>query len=283
MELVSVIIPCYNQGHFLAEAVHSVLAQTYPHLEIILVNDGSTDENTNQIIDAIEIGRGQKILTANRGLSEARNIAIEHAKGSYILALDADNKMAPGFLEKTVAVLQQDASLDIVYTDAWYFGSKTGEWKQPEVEFPLMLKRNLVDACTLYRKTVWEVCKGYKKNMLYGWEDWDFWLSAHENSCRFYHLKEPLFYYRIGDTSMRDQIELFKKRKQYLEQQLILNHPLLYQQYFPEPLTLLRELDILQTETAQFEQYKKGFYQTASYGIGHFILSPFKWIKRNKK
>lgn len=279
MALVSIIIPCYNQGHFLQEAVNSLLEQTFKDFEIIIVNDGSTDPLTNKIINVFKKNDLKVIETINQGLPEARNTGIKYSNGKYILTLDADNKLAPDYLEISLKAFNQ-FECDIIYTDAYLFGGKTGIWVQPQIEFPLMLKRNLIDACAIYTKIVWEACGGYNRNMLYGWEDWDLWLTAYENKFQFHHINKPLFYYRVGINSMRNQIDIQKHRRIYLEQQLIMNHPLLYFSYFAEPLTLLRELDDLRHTKKEFELYKKKINNILAYKVVIRLLRTSKWVKR---
>ena len=92
MMKVSVIIPCYNQGQYIEEAVKSVLAQTYQNFEIIIVNDGSTDEFTNKLLSDYDKQKTKVLHTDNQGLASARNNGIKVAKGKYILPLDADER-----------------------------------------------------------------------------------------------------------------------------------------------------------------------------------------------
>ena len=98
--LVSVIIPCYNQGKYLAEAIESALNQTYPHVEVIVVNDGSTD-NTAEVA-ARYAGRITYVEQENGGPSAARNAAIGVATGSLIAHLDSDDRWSPQKLERQV-------------------------------------------------------------------------------------------------------------------------------------------------------------------------------------
>src|SRR5919107_192619 len=95
-DLVSVVIPCYNQAHFLSEAIESVLAQTYPYFEIIVVDDGSTD-NTSEV--AGRYSGVRCIRQDNQGLSGARNSGLRHSKGEYLVFLDADDRLLPQALE----------------------------------------------------------------------------------------------------------------------------------------------------------------------------------------
>jgi hypothetical protein len=93
--LVSVVIPCYNQAHFLSEAIESVLAQSYPHFEIVVVDDGSTD-NTSEV--AVRYPEVRCIRQDNQGLSRARNTGIHHSRGEYVVFLDADDRLLPDAL-----------------------------------------------------------------------------------------------------------------------------------------------------------------------------------------
>jgi glycosyltransferase involved in cell wall biosynthesis len=280
-DLVSVIIPCYNQGSYLSEAVDSVINQTYPNIEIIIINDGSAD-NTDAI--AKEWCTRDKRITYldqdNQGLSMARNNGIKKSKGLYILPLDGDDKIAPDYLEKAINILSNNAKIGIVYGRSMFFGAQSGEWDLPDFSIEAMLKRNLIFCSAVFRRSDFDRTTGYNKNMKYGWEDWDLWLSFLERELAVFKLDQVVFHYRIKDSSMVTGISTDPLKRQYLESQLIANHLELYQKYFPEPLTLLRELDALQEEKESFERYKKEILGSMSYRIGDFILKPFKWLKK---
>jgi glycosyltransferase involved in cell wall biosynthesis len=280
--LVSIVIPCYNQGIFIDDALNSVFKQTYNHWEIIIINDGSSDDFTNRKLSAISHSKIQVLHTDNQGLAQARNNGIAAASGELILALDADNYIVSDYLYKTVNVFKSNRSLDIVYSDAFYCGAKTGIWYQGDLEFPLFLTRNLIDACAIFKKEVWIKNNGYNPNMKYGWEDWNFWLQSFQKKCKFFHLKEPLFNYRVSLTSMVHEIAEQTSRRHYLEQQIVVNNLTLYNQYFPEPLSILRELFWLRDEKKNFELVKNQIYNSLSYKIGNFILQPMKILFKNK-
>src|SRR5215212_6403385 len=101
--LVTVVIPCYNQAHFLGEAIESVLSQSYPHGELIVVDDGSTDE-TSEVASRYEGAR--LIRQENRGLAGARNRGLGEAKGEYVVFLDADDRLLPGALEASLGCFE---------------------------------------------------------------------------------------------------------------------------------------------------------------------------------
>ena len=96
---VTVIIPCYNMGQYIDEAVDSVFAQTMQNFEIIIVDDGSTDQATTQLLSNYHRPNTRVLVTENQGLAAARNHAIRHANGEYLCALDSDDKLHPTYFE----------------------------------------------------------------------------------------------------------------------------------------------------------------------------------------
>jgi glycosyltransferase involved in cell wall biosynthesis len=214
---VSVVIPCYNQGEFLPEAVESVRSQTHKNLEIIIVDDGSDDGKTSAICQAFE-GPGVRVLaTSNQGLAAARNNGIALASGTYILPLDADDRIAPEYIEKAVEVLERDIDVGIVYCKARLFGAVEGEWRLPDYSLEEILKDNVIFCSALFRKDDWEIVGGYDPGMVYGWEDYDFWLSLIERGRKVHRLQEHYFFYRVSPESMvrskekSQKVEMFKR------------------------------------------------------------------------
>lgn len=226
MPKVSVIIPCFNLGRFLTEALESVLNQTFQDFEIIVVNDGSTEEATNKIINELNNPKIKVIQTSNQGLSCARNNGINQSGGEYILALDADDKIHPHYLEKAVVTLDKNYNLGIVYCEAMFFGEEQGKWELPEYDFPQILLHNLIFCCSFFRKADWEKVGGYNPNMIYGWEDYDFWLCIIELKREVYRIPEVLFYYRRRSDSMSNK--MLKEHKIYSYQTMFKNHRDLY-------------------------------------------------------
>lgn len=226
MPKVSVIIPCYNQGAWVDEAVASVLAQTFRDFEIIVVNDGSTDEATNRLLLEYERPQTRVIRTANQGVAMARNTAIREAKGVYILPLDADDRIAPTYLEKGVAILDRDQEVGIVYSLGELFGSREGHWAVPDFSVRGILLTNLIFCSALYRKSDWERVGGYNPNMRSGSEDWDFWLSLVELGRGVTRIPEVLFYYRITAGSRERSMDRGRRVDMHL--QLMRNHPQLF-------------------------------------------------------
>ncbi len=214
---VSVVIPCYNQGAFLPEAVESVRSQTHDSLEINIVNDGSDDAETADVCSALE-GPGIRVLsTSNQGLAAARNNGIVQAAGAYILPLDADDKIGPDYISKALEVLETDSRVGIVYCQARLFGAVEGDWRLPDYSLEEMLKDNVIFCSALFRKEDWERVGGYDPGMVYGWEDYDFWLSLIERGRKVHRLQGRYFFYRVSSESMvrskekSQKVEMFKR------------------------------------------------------------------------
>jgi glycosyltransferase involved in cell wall biosynthesis len=262
-ELVSIVIPCYNQGIYLDEAVDSALAQTHPDVEIIIVNDGSTDSFTNELLANYKRPKTKVIITKNNGLAEARNVAIRNAKGKYILPLDADDIIAPEYCEKALRVIESDPKIGIVHGETQNFGANTNMRKDPPYSLEAMLRRNIILCSSLYRRDDWEKVGGYNKNMKYGGEDWDFWLSIIELGRDVYKIPETMFYYRIRPGSMARSIDEEKFRE--LRKQVYLNHLELYLNNFPDPISLYWEK--YRTETK---------YNKIEHRLANKIISPLR-------
>lgn len=249
MPKVSVIIPCYNLGKYIKEAIDSVSAQTFQDFEIIVVNDGSTDAETNQIINGLDNSRIKVITTENHGLASARNNGIAAAAGDYILPLDADDKIAPAYLEKAVKYLDEDTELGIVYCEADFFGEENFKWDLPDYELSKILLDNLIFASAFFRKKDWEAIGGYKQAMIFGWEDYDFWLSIIELERKVCRIPETLFYYRKRNDSMAHSMS--REHLYYSHKEIVKNHKDLYInniQYVFEYIYSLRE------EITEFKQ-----------------------------
>lgn len=121
-DFVSVIIPAYNAASYIKATIESVLAQTYRHFEIIVVNDGSPDTITLEEVLSPYRQSITYITQENRGLSGARNTGLRAAKGNLISLLDADDIWLPDYLEQQVSFLQGNPEIDLVYCDAEFFG-----------------------------------------------------------------------------------------------------------------------------------------------------------------
>lgn len=206
--LISVIIPCYNHGEYLGEAIESVEKNAYTGLyEIIIVNDGSTDLNTISKLNSLKQQGYNVINQANQGLANARNNAIKIARGKYIIPLDSDNKLHKNYFNEALDILEKDSSIDVVYGAPMFFGSEDGIRNIGEFQFKRIINGNYIDACAVYKKQIWDKVNGYDPNMpAMGHEDWEFWINTCISGGVFYYLDKLCFYYRSLPNSMAKMI-----------------------------------------------------------------------------
>lgn len=207
---VSVIIPCFNQGRFLGESIESVIDQTFRDFEIIIVNDGSTEEHTLKILAELEkkYPNFSIIHQENRGLAGARNAGIKASKGEFFLPLDADDTIEPTMLEKCHEEITKNQKLGMVYSWVHFFGNDESIWENSGYNFYDLLSANQLTACALVRKKAWEEVGGYDEKMKYGYEDWEFWIRLGKSDWFGKLVKEPLFNYRRHGESMISGSEL---------------------------------------------------------------------------
>jgi glycosyltransferase involved in cell wall biosynthesis/SAM-dependent methyltransferase len=227
--VVSIIVACYKQAHYLAEAVESVVEQTYSDWEIVIVNDGSPD-NTSEVarqVIAKYPGRQIQLLEkSNGGLASARNAGIRAARGKYLVPLDADDKLMPEFLAKLVPVLDSQPKVGFAYTHIRHFGDINNDYPLPDFDRVGMIARdNTACGCALFRRTAWEQAGGYNEAMREGYEDWDFWVGFIEHGWDGFCVHETLFMYRRCGTTM---LVTANQKRQRLIAQIIKNHPRLY-------------------------------------------------------
>lgn len=224
--VVSIIIPCYNQGAFLTDSIGSVLASTMEEYEIIVVDDGSTDGETRRILEELDYPRTRVLRTENGGLAAARNNGIAAARGRYILPLDADDRIGPDYLEQGVAVLNARPEVGIVYCRGELFGIRSGPIEAPDYTLPRMRFSNLIFSCALFRRDDWGACGGYDPGMVHGCEDWDFWLSLIAMGRQVVQLPEVMFFYRIRQESMNRAMD--RQKRLAMHRRMAANHPGLF-------------------------------------------------------
>lgn len=207
MPKVSVVIPAYNAMNYLPATMESLLSQSFDNLEVIVVNDGSSD-GTEQWVSQIENPKVKLISQKNKGLAGARNTGISHATGEYIAFLDADDLWEPTKLEKQVNTLEENPEVGLVYT--WVAlideqGKFTGRIfkNNPEGDvWQQLIEHNIVEcgSVAMLRRSCLETVGVFDENLRSFVEDWDLWLRI-ASRYPFKVVKEPLVYYRQISTS----------------------------------------------------------------------------------
>lgn len=229
--LVSVIMPLYNASAYVVEALDSVLASTYRPLEVIVVDDGSTDDGLRVVQTYAKEHAEVKVLTqTNAGVSAARNHAIREAKGEYILPVDADDKISKTFIEHAMEAMQE--GIRVVGCRAEFFGARSGEWKLPTYSPALLARKNMIPISSLFRKKDWLQVGGFCEEEIYR-EDWSFWISLMELGGTYVRLDEIGLYYRVLPVSRRKKA---KDQKHVIVDAINRLHPAYMESYLGGPL-----------------------------------------------
>jgi len=204
----SIVIPCYNQGPFVHECLESVLSQTWPAHEIVVVDDGSTDPWTVGRLDRLCVSPVKLVRQENRGLSGARNAGVSRATGEWIIPLDADDRLSPDALASYAEAITSRPDVDIWYPDIQFFGnsqdlittSTFNRWRQ--------LWLNQLVCSAAIRRKVFDSGILFNERMRSGYEDWEFYVHACcEADFTPARLGRPVFLYRKWGHSMLSEAD----------------------------------------------------------------------------
>lgn len=206
MPNVSVIIPAYNQGHYLGEAVRSVLDQTYQDFEIIIVDDGSTD-NTADVAKSFSDPRVRYFHQKNGGLSAARNTGIRNATGEYITYLDSDDLFLPEKFSLLVTKLESEPELGFVAGQAILIDENGQSLdlifdKQIPRDPAQLLLHNPLHVGSVMVRREWQARVGFFDETLRSYEDWDMWLRLARAGCKMGWVDQPVSLYRFHQAQM---------------------------------------------------------------------------------
>lgn len=274
MKKVSIIIPCYNDADFVADAVASAKGLVYQNKEIIIVDDGSNIE-TKKVLKNLQSDTVQLISQANKGLSAARNIGIKAATGTYILTHDADDIFDTSFLEKAVRCLEENETVGLVCS--WVsvfieFGTRIySHHPKGGAVADFAFKNNAVSNL-LFRKICWEEVEGYDENMRKGYEDWEFNLSVTKNGWTCEVIPEYLFHYRNKPDSMLKDANINHRESNI--QYVFLKHADFYKSNFKGTIQHLTKIAL---EHKKNEQKR---IASIDYKIGKAVLRPLRWFKK---
>lgn len=192
---VTVAIPCYNHAAYLSEAIESALLQTVPPLEVIVVDDGSTE-------DLPWYRDVRYIRVSNRGLPGARNTALMNARGRAFLPLDADDWIDQTYIEKTLPLLEDVVCVGLQEHGERRQGTYPVKPRMRQLTVDRIRKDNRLFYCALFRTSLLREVGGYNGRMIHGYEDWDLWIDLIQRGVKFSAVDEILFHYRTSETSM---------------------------------------------------------------------------------
>lgn len=264
--IISIIVPCYNQAHYLPDTLRSVFEQEFDCWECIIVDDGSPDDTEAVANEWIrQDNRFKYLKKENGGLADARNFGIKHSSGKYILPLDSDDKISPTYCKEAVSVLENNAKPKVVCCRSMLFDGDNKEWLLLPYSYENMLfVRNCMHCSSVYRRSDYDKTIGYNTNMKKGWEDYDFWISLLNREDEVVFLDKIHFYYRTKPVSMRTLIS--EEDEKELRKQIFKNH-----------------IDKYLAEMNPIEQYQelkkyKLIKQSLQYRLGGCILAPIRFV-----
>lgn len=207
---VSIVIPCHNYGRFLADAVESALEQSHVPLEVIVIDDGSTDSSYEvalRFVPAVRV-----IRQSNMGLVAVLNRGLREAAGEYVTFLSADDAFRPTYVEALLAALLKEPRASYAYSAAEYFGARSGVFHARPFSPASLLAGNYVNGSALIRRSDALAVGGFDSMFeQIGWEDWDFWLHLLELGKWGVPVSEPLLRYRRHQTASRNPESLRAK------------------------------------------------------------------------
>jgi len=198
---VSVVVSCYQHGRHLAEAVQSALAQDGVDVDVTIVDDGSTDSTPDvaRALVAAHPGRVRVLTQANSGHpAHARNAGIRASEAELVLCLDADDRLAPGFLAATAATLARHPGAGFAYGDLREFGDRERHVACREFDADALPTTNFLGSATLFRRSAWTAAGGYDAAV--GYEDWDFWIGCTDAGWPGVKAPGAVWEYRVSDT-----------------------------------------------------------------------------------
>lgn len=269
--LISIVIPCFNDFQYVEQAINSALNQTYPHKEIIVVDDGSNFQ-TKEILKQLEPKITKLISQENQGQSKARNAGIEAAKGDYILVLDSDDYLELTFCEKAISFFLNDVDVKIVscFANLLFEDGTLSVYEPQGGDISDFLRTNNALGTSLFKKSDWVNCGGYDEGMRKGFEDWEFFIRLLKNGGYTKIVQEPLYNYRKRKESTT---KVANKNKYELLHYIYTKHKDLTITYYDVFIS-----DLL-SRIKKEENEKLKNLQKVEFRIGKIILKPFRFIK----
>jgi glycosyltransferase involved in cell wall biosynthesis len=239
--LLSVVVPYYNMGKYIGEAVDSIRQSGYGEKEILIVNDGSTEEESLARLREYENAPDVRVIHShNQGLAATRNLGASQARGGFLAFLDADDRVEPAYYEKAIRVLEGCTNVHFVGCWVRYFGASANTWPAFVPEPPLILYQNTVNSSALVYKTQSFLQNGLNDSRMVfaGWEDYESVVSMVAAGHGGVVLPEGLFHYRVRPDSMIRAIS--KDKKIYLNEYIAGKHKSIYVNFAPEIIGLLQ-------------------------------------------
>lgn len=210
-KLVSIIVPAYNVESTIIETLNSVVEQTYSTVEVIIVNDGSTDRTVDLVKEFI-VNRANFSLYSknNGGLPATRNYGFVRSKGEYVVFLDADDLIDKTYVEFCVKAFLHNDALSVVYTQTMLFERVNELFDLPSFSYERLLTQNCITATAMIKSVYFREIGMYDEGLNFC-EDWDLWIRLLDKFPNVEYIEQPLFFYRRRNTE-NSMTDLNKKK-----------------------------------------------------------------------
>lgn len=193
--LVSIVMPIYNYGKMFQKSLESVFKSTYKNIELVIVNDGSTDDYVLNKLNSLKDHPNIKIINQNNaGPANARNTGIKNSTGEYILPLDSDDMISPDYIQTCLNIIKKDKTISPVYCDTNHVGEINGVEVRPEWSKERLLQGPFIVNCSMFSRDAYNSTNGYDETMN-GWEDYDLWVQMMVNGYVGKRIPKPMFIY----------------------------------------------------------------------------------------
>lgn len=269
--LISAVIPCYNDGAYIEDAVKSVKLQTHSPIEIIVVDDGSSI-STKNVLANLESEIDHLIVQENSGQSKARNMGIARAKGEFILVLDSDDYFEPTFCDKAIQAFQEGREVKIIssHTKLHFPDGSFQLYKPKGGDLKKFLFGNHSTGSCMIRKSSWLEVGGYDETMRTGFEDWEFYIRILAEGGTAFSINDVLLNYRKRNDSTT---AIANENKYDLLNYIFLKHKSIYTQYYDETISFFLE------KVKREEEGKLKGFKRIEYRIGYSLLYPLRVLK----
>lgn len=269
-KLVSIIVPAFNSEETIIETIQSGLNQTYSNVEIIIVNDGSTD-NTFDIVTAFieAIPKVRLYSKTNEGLPATRNYGVKQSLGHYLVFLDSDDLLDKTYVAECVMRFEENSDLSLVYSQTMFFERINELYELPDFTMEGMLTQNCITATAMIKSSTFREVGMYDENIKFG-EDWELWIRLLSKYPCVYKIEKPLFFYRRRNsldsmTDLKNKESVSEISTLYIYQK----HYALYHKYgFTINKLLLGQMEVL--------RYKKKYYNVWYRKLFYLIKAIFK-------
>lgn len=210
---VALIITTHNRPDYVEEALLSAKSQTYKNLEILVVDDGSSDSNMLLLLDRFSDSGVRVLRNAHEGVSGNIHKGVNATTSKYVMILNDDDLIDPPYIEEAVRAAEADCNIGMVYCQATKFGTEVGPWILPAFNIPDALVHNMIFATMLFRRADWEAVGGHDRTMIFGREDHDFVLKLAGLGRTAHRLEGTYFHYRQHQLASVNRISGEDRRK----------------------------------------------------------------------